>query len=160
MTYFSKNLQYIRESRGLDNKAFGKILGVPAKQVSFFEEGFSEPDLQALVGMAEALNVSLDKLLREDMRENANQKAGLDIKLLVLDIDGVLTDGGMYVTSSGESLKKFNVKDGRAIITLTRNGTKVAFLSSGDFPNIIQDRDWETYIPPSVKTPSISSTSS
>ena len=33
-------------------------------------------------------------------------------KLLVLDVDGVLTDGGMFIDSNGELIKKFNVKDG------------------------------------------------
>ena len=38
------------------------------------------------------------------------------VKLLALDVDGVLTDGGLYYTDTGEELKKFNVKDeiGRA----------------------------------------------
>jgi len=34
------------------------------------------------------------------------------VKLLALDVDGVLTDGGLYYTERGEELKKFNVKDG------------------------------------------------
>ena len=37
------------------------------------------------------------------------------IKLILLDVDGTLTDGGIYLGNSGEELKKFNVKDGYAI---------------------------------------------
>ena len=38
------------------------------------------------------------------------------IKLILLDVDGTLTDGGIYLGNSGEELKKFNVKDGYAIL--------------------------------------------
>ena len=38
-----------------------------------------------------------------------------NIKLLVLDIDGVLTDGSLYYYREGEALKKFNVRDGQGI---------------------------------------------
>ena len=34
------------------------------------------------------------------------------IKLLILDVDGVLTDGGFYVSNNGETLRRFNVLDG------------------------------------------------
>lgn len=54
-----------------------------------------------------------------------------DIRFLVLDVDGVLTDGGMYCTESGDQFKKFNTKDGMGIKTLTSRGFPVAFLSSG-----------------------------
>ncbi|MDG1658449.1 MAG: HAD hydrolase family protein, partial [Crocinitomicaceae bacterium] len=54
-----------------------------------------------------------------------------NIKLLILDVDGVMTDGGMYFAESGEQMKKFNTKDGMAIIHLTRNDFQVAIISSG-----------------------------
>ena len=38
------------------------------------------------------------------------------IKLVLLDVDGTLTDGGIYRGNNGEELKKFNVKDGYAIV--------------------------------------------
>ena len=36
-------------------------------------------------------------------------------KLLILDVDGVLTDGGLFIDSNGEIIKKFDVKDGLGI---------------------------------------------
>ena len=63
-----------------------------------------------------------------------------DIRLLVLDIDGTMTDGGMYYTASGDELKKFNTKDGMAIKELTKRGVDVAFLSSGFTKTIIEHR--------------------
>lgn len=52
------------------------------------------------------------------------------VKLLALDVDGVLTDGGLYYTESGEELKKFNVKDGLGIKLLMRSGVEVAIISA------------------------------
>jgi 3-deoxy-D-manno-octulosonate 8-phosphate phosphatase (KDO 8-P phosphatase) len=37
------------------------------------------------------------------------------IKLVITDVDGVLTDGGMYYSSRGEIMKKFNTRDGMAV---------------------------------------------
>ncbi len=44
------------------------------------------------------------------------------IKLILLDVDGTLTDGGIYLGDSGEGYKKFNVKDGYAIVTAQKIG--------------------------------------
>ena len=43
------------------------------------------------------------------------------IKLIATDVDGVLTDGGMYYSSKGDTLKKFHVIDGMAVSILKRN---------------------------------------
>jgi 3-deoxy-D-manno-octulosonate 8-phosphate phosphatase (KDO 8-P phosphatase) len=52
------------------------------------------------------------------------------VKLLALDVDGVLTDGGLYYTETGEELKKFNVKDGLGLKRVMQRGIAVAILSS------------------------------
>ena len=52
------------------------------------------------------------------------------IKLLVLDVDGIMTDGGLYYTESGEIVKKFNVKDGLGIKRLINAGVEVAIISA------------------------------
>ena len=51
------------------------------------------------------------------------------IELLVLDVDGCMTDGRITYTSSGEELKSFNVKDGFAIVAWKRLGKKVAIIT-------------------------------
>lgn len=53
------------------------------------------------------------------------------VQLLALDVDGVLTDGGLYYTESGEELKKFNVKDGLGIQRAIECGVEVAIFSAG-----------------------------
>ena len=65
----------------------------------------------------------------------------IPFKLLVLDVDGVLTDGGMYYTESGDEFKKFNTKDGIAIRHLsTILKIKVGIISNGINNKLIQRR--------------------
>lgn len=62
------------------------------------------------------------------------------IKLLVLDVDGVMTDGGMYYSDNNQ-YKKFNTKDGLAIKKITSStDINVAFLSSGSDLKLVQER--------------------
>lgn len=53
-----------------------------------------------------------------------------DIKLFLTDVDGTLTDGGMYYTSSGDTMKKFNTRDGMGLQLLQRAGVKVGIITS------------------------------
>jgi 3-deoxy-D-manno-octulosonate 8-phosphate phosphatase (KDO 8-P phosphatase) len=52
------------------------------------------------------------------------------IELLILDVDGVLTDGRLYFTARGEALKVFHVRDGHGIKLITAAGVAVAAFSS------------------------------
>ncbi len=52
------------------------------------------------------------------------------IKIYVSDVDGVLTDGGMYYTEAGLIMKKFNVKDGMGSVQLKKNGVKTGIITS------------------------------
>ena len=51
------------------------------------------------------------------------------IRLLVLDVDGVLTDGSLYYGAEGESLKRFHVRDGLAVRLLLAVGIHVAVVT-------------------------------
>ncbi|MBA4392231.1 MAG: hypothetical protein C0407_01640 [Desulfobacca sp.] len=51
------------------------------------------------------------------------------ISLLLLDVDGVLTDGTIFYNEKGKELKRFFVQDGQGIRWLQRSGIKVGFLS-------------------------------
>ena len=53
------------------------------------------------------------------------------IKLLALDVDGVLTDRGLFYSSSQQVLKRFDVRDGLGIRLLQDEGIIVAFVSGG-----------------------------
>ena len=48
------------------------------------------------------------------------------MRLLVLDVDGVLTDGGLYYGGTGEALKRFDVKDGHALVMARLAGLPAA----------------------------------
>jgi len=51
------------------------------------------------------------------------------VRALVLDVDGVLTDAGLYYGAEGESLKRFSARDGFAVKLAQREGIRVAVLS-------------------------------
>jgi 3-deoxy-D-manno-octulosonate 8-phosphate phosphatase (KDO 8-P phosphatase) len=51
------------------------------------------------------------------------------VQLLVLDVDGVLTDGRIYLTAQGEEMKVFHVRDGAGVVALRRAGIHVAIIS-------------------------------
>jgi 3-deoxy-D-manno-octulosonate 8-phosphate phosphatase (KDO 8-P phosphatase) len=53
------------------------------------------------------------------------------IRLLVCDVDGVLTDGGLHYDEEGRVVKRFDVRDGLAVRMLQRAGIAVALLSGG-----------------------------
>ncbi|MBI9072561.1 MAG: HAD-IIIA family hydrolase [Melioribacteraceae bacterium] len=62
-----------------------------------------------------------------------------NIKLVITDMDGVLTDGGLYYTSEGLVMKKFNVKDGMGTLLLRKADIKVGIIST-DTTEIINKR--------------------
>ena len=53
-----------------------------------------------------------------------------DIKLLILDVDGVLTDGGIYFDDNGTEHKKFDSQDGCGIKLLELSGVEVAIITA------------------------------
>ncbi|MGY5322040.1 3-deoxy-manno-octulosonate cytidylyltransferase [Vreelandella aquamarina] len=55
-----------------------------------------------------------------------------NVKLLITDVDGVLTDGGIYYDATGECLKRFHVRDGLGMRLLEECGIRVAVLSGRD----------------------------
>ena len=52
------------------------------------------------------------------------------VKLLILDVDGVLTDGGIYFDDSGNEFKRFNSLDGHGIKMLLDSGIEVGVISA------------------------------
>jgi 3-deoxy-D-manno-octulosonate 8-phosphate phosphatase (KDO 8-P phosphatase) len=57
------------------------------------------------------------------------RKAASLVRLLVLDVDGTMTDGNLYFGPRGEALKVFNVRDGQGIKRLDAAGIEVAVIS-------------------------------
>jgi 3-deoxy-D-manno-octulosonate 8-phosphate phosphatase (KDO 8-P phosphatase) len=52
-----------------------------------------------------------------------------NLRLVITDVDGVLTDAGVYYSARGEELKRFNLRDGMGVELLRRDGVETSFLS-------------------------------
>lgn len=73
------------------------------------------------------------------------------IKLFAFDSDGVLTDGGMYYSETGDELKKFNTRDGGGILLLKLVGIKTALVTSETI-GLIQRRATKLQIDHCIQT--------
>ena len=61
-----------------------------------------------------------------------NSRKIAKIKLLVFDIDGVLTNGNLFINKDGDITRQFNARDGIGIKLLQKNNIIVAFISGGE----------------------------
>jgi len=87
-----------------------------------------EHDLQALLFKPLFSQASLDKKIQK-------------LKMLILDVDGVLTDGGMYVSEKGDQMKRYHTHDGLALLELGKSKKlTLGILSSGFTEHMVQDR--------------------
>ena len=69
------------------------------------------------------------------MKKNVLRKSNLDfssVKIFLSDVDGVMTDAGMYYTDNGDEFKKFCTYDGMGMKILQKSGIKVGILTSED----------------------------
>jgi len=66
-------------------------------------------------------------------KRNAAKRAHR-IKYLILDVDGVMTDGGLYYTADGVELKRFNAHDGYGIVRARESGLGVGIISGRETP--------------------------
>lgn len=67
--------------------------------------------------------------VRTPGREELHARAAR-VQLVILDVDGVLTDGGLHYGPSGEVMKRFDVKDGHAIVLARTVGLQTAILTA------------------------------
>lgn len=80
-----------------------------------------------------------NSLLRRDKWEEKLICKVKPILLLILDVDGVMTDGKIIIDDAGHETKNFNVKDGHGIKMLIRYGIDVAILT-GRMSNVVEHR--------------------
>lgn len=76
-----------------------------------------------------------ENLLAERQKRN---KSSQRIQYLVLDVDGVFTDGGVYYNADGEMAKRFDMRDGMGLEILRQNGVSVIVLTSEDSQLVAQ----------------------
>ena len=121
--YLEENIKGLCDKFGLDFHELLSDIGI---------ESVEEMTVSDLEVICEEYETDLNSLLFiHSSKSNFLKEKIAKIKLLVIDVDGVMTDGGMYFTESGDQFKKFNTKDGMAIIHLTKNDFQVAIISSG-----------------------------
>jgi len=65
-----------------------------------------------------------------------------EIKIIILDVDGTMTDGKLYIDNNGVETKAFNVKDGMAIAKAIQYGVKVAIIT-GRSSKVVEHRALE-----------------
>jgi 3-deoxy-D-manno-octulosonate 8-phosphate phosphatase (KDO 8-P phosphatase) len=123
MIFLEQNIQGICRKFGLD---YQELLS------DFQVDSTFEMALTDVEAFANEYEIDLQALLFKPLFKTdfIAQKAA-KIKLLILDVDGVLTDGGMYFAAQGDQFKKFNTKDGMGIIHLVKKGLEVGIISSG-----------------------------
>lgn len=103
-------------------------------------EGFLALDPNQLWELVDQLGVPFETLNTTDIEKNRRNAGNVAIRLIVLDVDGVFTDGGMYYTSSGEEMKKFNVKDGMAITRAIERGYEFGIISAASRSEVVHIR--------------------
>jgi N-acylneuraminate cytidylyltransferase len=59
------------------------------------------------------------------------------IRLFVTDVDGTMTDGGMYYASDGSELKRFNTRDGMGLRLLAEHGIQTAIITGENSPIVL-----------------------
>ncbi len=137
---FNKNFHYLVESRYLTLTDIWRETRIEMDSLIGYKTNAEVPDVNTALLLSDFFKLPVEMLLTEDIEKKEAIHSAFEFKFLVLDIDGVMTDGGIIYTETGDEIKKFNAKDGLAIIRLTKAGTKVGFLSSGFTKNIIEKR--------------------
>lgn len=95
--------------------------------------GFTEMDESTYFEIDELSDwVIVESLLKQDNETKARTLDMSNIKMVLTDSDGVLTDGGMYYTEQGDEIKKFNTKDGMAFQLLREMGIKTGIITGED----------------------------
>ncbi|MBG39516.1 MAG: 3-deoxy-D-manno-octulosonate 8-phosphate phosphatase [Cryomorphaceae bacterium] len=127
-----QNIKGICSKFGLDFNEFLKDFEVDhVMEMSLF-------DLEAI---CEEYEIDLHTLLFKAVFLESSLKEKLEkIKLLILDVDGVMTDGGMTFTAKGDELKRFNTKDGMGILKLRNTEIEMGIISSGFSSDIVEKR--------------------
>mgnify|MGYP001805049806 CR=1 FL=1 len=116
------NMNYLLAERG----------AMPLSQEDFL--GLSPDDVWDIVSQ---LGYSFEVLNQIDLKKRHDALRKRDIKLVVLDVDGVFTDGGLYFTSDGEDSKKFNVNEVMSTSKAIERGLVFGLISASSLSNVV-----------------------
>lgn len=137
MSLFTDNINFLLYRSGGNAESLNhlNLSGEAADIIS----GAAAATIEDLLCIADHFDFTTDLLLKRDLKQMAEISAQ-NIQMLVLDVDGVMSDGGMFVTNSGDEFKRFDTRDGVAIRRLTKKGFQVGIISSGFLVNLIMQR--------------------
>lgn len=138
MNYLSTNIKFLRKSQGFSLSYLANELHCSMKEMEQAEKKSGKVDIKLLIQLSKYFKHSIDVLVNVNL--DVKNKKAKQIKFIVFDIDGVLTDGGMYYTEKGDQFKKFDTKDGLMIKRLSKSGMKLGFLSNGLNSKLIKSR--------------------
>lgn len=130
MSQYAANLSYLLRKHELEKSSLGSELGI---------SNLAHPLPHEIVVIANRFSLTTDLLLKIDIETREEQRSK-DIKMVIFDIDGVMTDAGMYYNESGDEIKKFNAKDGMVVRRLKQRGIHTGIISHGFLSNLITRR--------------------
>jgi 3-deoxy-D-manno-octulosonate 8-phosphate phosphatase (KDO 8-P phosphatase) len=132
MTFLEQNIKGLSARFGVD---FYQLLS------DFNVDSVYELAIGDLEALAQEYEVDLYALLFKPIVVFDHLKSKLSkIKLVILDVDGVLSDAGMYYTESGDQIKKYNAKDGMAILEGQKAGKMFGIISSAYTSQMVVNR--------------------
>lgn len=130
MSLYAANLSFLLRKHSLEKASLSNELGI---------HNLGHPLPDEIASIANRFSLTTDLLLKIDLETREEQRSK-DIKMVIFDIDGVMTDAGMYYTESGDEFKKFNAKDGMVVRRLKQRGIHTGIISHGFNTNLIQRR--------------------
>lgn len=109
-----------------------------SKTTSNFAMDWDNPSLDQLEELCAAIGVQIETLFQFNL--NAEKFDWENIRFVFLDVDGVMTEGGMCFTEDNKEFKRFDTKDGMAIKTAITQGIEFGIISSGANAPIVEKR--------------------
>jgi len=132
MNIYNSNILHLCEKEGISITEFENIIYIPKVRII-------DPTPTELVRIANYFNLPLDVIVLKDLKQTQKFDKST-FKMIILDVDGTMTDGGMYFTENGDQIKRYNAKDGLAIKRLVSNGIIFGIISHGKKLKVVQDR--------------------
>ena len=136
MSLYAANISFLLHKNNLEAAKFSSDLGI---------KDLARPMPDEIPQIASHFSLTTDLLLKTDIELREDQRSK-EIRLVIFDVDGVMTDGGMYYAEAGDDLKKFNAKDGLAIRRLRKRDIACGIISHGFSDKLIARRAERLFI--------------
>jgi YrbI family 3-deoxy-D-manno-octulosonate 8-phosphate phosphatase len=132
MNIYNSNILHLCDQEGISITEFENIIYIPKVRIM-------DPTPTELVRIATYFNLSLDVIVLKDLKQ-LHRVDKDKVRFILLDVDGTMTDGGMYFTENGDQFKRYNAKDGIAIKAKIKEGIQFGIISHGKKLKVVQDR--------------------